>query len=68
VLVQFRLGDDNPLLQNKNPFFNLPDSNKMHLLEDMISDHFMKLGSAQVLEDEAMNTLTLKTLNILVIF
>lgn len=66
--VQFLLGDNNPLLQSTNPFFSLPNSNKMHLIEDLISDHFIKLGAAQVLEDEEMNELTLKKLSILVRF
>lgn len=65
TLPQFRLTEDNPLRKRSDPFFNLPDSNKMHLLEDLISDHFIKLNGAQVLEDRVLNTLTLRTLSIL---
>jgi hypothetical protein len=65
TLPQFRLTLDNPLRKSSDPFFNMPDSNKMHLLEDLISDHFIKLNGAQVLEDRALNTLTLRTLSIL---
>ena len=62
ILPQFRLSEQHPLRQHENPLFNLPDSNKMHLVEDFISDLFMNMGGAQVLEDKAMNTFILRTL------
>jgi len=65
TLPQFRLGKGHPLLQRAQPFFNLPDSNKMHLVEDFILDHFMRLGSVQILEDEAMNNCTEHVLSML---
>jgi len=65
TLPQFRLGKGHPLLQRAQPFLNLSDSNKMHLVEDFISDHFIRLGSVQILEDEAMNTFTEHVLSML---
>jgi len=65
TLPQFRLAKGHPLLESAEAFLNLANSNKMHLVENFISDHFVKLGSAQILKDEAMNTFTEYVLSML---
>jgi hypothetical protein len=71
TLPQFRIEKGNPLLEEPDPFYSHPDSNKFHLLEDFISDHFDALDGKQLIYDKEGNIFTvtlLDTLNNLACF